>query len=366
MSVIRPRPPEDPLLVAPAAVSAEEATLFEAVRAEVIGGEVVRGPADLLADYGTNRTASELFAVLARARRIRESVDRLVFVAAGPPHHAMRILFDTCCHPFHNHLDRGERGGRPRLFFAGNDFDGDAIAGLLDVVTGPRAAFRDDLLDRIGIVAIDDGERDGTVRAAVDLLRPAVDRSSVLPEERFAELPAPGISPFTAATLLTAAIVGIDVVRLLEGAVAINDRFAEAPPPTNPIAFCLWPAPAARGVRLQCGESRRLAAVSSWLEALRAGPSESEATVAVSIGEPRRDPLLDHHGVPWAARAALGRDVAAIRMPRLDEHAMGQLLQMLAIATVVGRRLDADPIFDPRREEPCPPNSPGLATRHGS
>jgi len=366
MSVIRPRPPEDPLLVAPAAVLAEEATLFEAARAEVGGDEVVRGPADLLADYGAQRTASELFAVLARARRIRESIDRLVFVAAGPTHHAMRLLFDTCCHPFHNHLDRGERGGRPRLFFAGNDFDGDAIAGLLDVVAGPRAAVRDDLLDRVGVVAIDDGERDGTVRAAVDLLRPAVDRSGVLPEERLAELRAPGLLPFTAATLLPAAIVGIDVVRLLEGAVAMNDRFTEAPPSTNPVAFCLWPAPAARGVRLECRESRRLAAVSPWLDALHAGPSHSEATVAVSIGEPRRDPLLDHHGVPWAARAAHGRDVAAIRMPRLDEHAVGQLLQMLAIATVVGRRLDPDTIFDTRREEPCPPNSPGSATRPGS
>ncbi len=356
MSVIRPRPPEDPLLVALAAVSSEEATLFEVARAEVIGGEVVRRPADLLADYGTNRMSSELFSVLARARRIRESIDRLVFVAAGPTHHAMRILFETCCHPLHNHLDRGERGGRPRLFFAGNDFDGDAIAGLLDIVAGPRAAVHDDLLDRVGIVAIDDGERDGTVRGAVDLLRPAIDRSSVLPEERLAELPAPGISPFTAATLLPAAIVGIDVVRLLEGAVAMNDRFAEAPPSTNPVAFCLRPAPTARGVRLECGESRRLAAVSSWLDAIRAGPSHAEATVAVSIGEPRRDPLLDHHGVPWAVRASLGSDVAAIRMPRLDEHAVGQLLQMLAIATVVGRRLDPDTIFDTRREEPCPPN----------
>lgn len=356
MSVIRPRPPEDPLLVAPAAVLAEEATLFEAASEEVGGDEVVRRPAEVLADYGTNRMSSELFSVLARARRIRESIDRLVFVAAGPPHHVMRILFETCCHPFHNHLERGERGGRPRLFFAGNDFDGDAIAGLLDVVSGPPAAVRDDLLDRVGIVAIDDGERDGTVRGAVDLLRPAVDRSGVLPEERLAELTAPGISPFTAATLLPAAIVGIDVVRLLEGAVAMNDRFAEAPPSTNPVAFCLWPTPAARGVSLHCGESRRLAAVASWLEALRAGPSRSEATVAVSIGEPRRDPLLDHHGVSWAARATHGRDVAAIQMPRLDEHAVGQLLQMLAIATVVGRRLDADPIFDPRREEPCPPN----------
>lgn len=346
MSVIRPRPPEDPLLVASAAVSAEEAMRFESARAEAGGDEVVRGPAKLLADYGTQRTASELFSLLARARRIRESVDRLVFVAAGPPHHAMRLLFETCCHPFHNDLDRGERGGRPRLFFAGSDFDGDALAGLLDLFAGrPRAAGCDDLLDRFGVVAIDDGDPDGTVRAAMHHLRPAVDRAAGLPagpaEEQLAELPAPGLSPFTAATLLPAAIVGIDVVRLLEGAVAMNVRFAEAPPPTNPVAFCLWPAPAARGARLLCQESRRLAAASSWLDVIREAPSETTATIAVSIGEPRRDPLLDAKGIPWQLRATQGRDVAAIRLPRLDEHSIGQLLQMLAIATVIGRRLDA-------------------------
>jgi glucose-6-phosphate isomerase len=334
-------------MVASAAVSADEAAAFEAVRAAMGGDEVVRGPAVMLADYGTNRSASELFALLARARRIRESIDRLVFVAAGPSHHAMRLLFETCCHPFHNDLDRGERGGRPRLFFVGNDFDGDVLAGLFDIVAGVRAASRDDLLDRFGIVAIDDGDVDGTVRAALHLLRPALEGAGgppmSLPAERLTELPAPGLSPFTTATLLPAAVVGIDVVRLLEGAVAMNVRFAEAPPPTNPVAFCLRPAPGARGVRLACVESRRLAAASPWLDAIRSGSTESAATVAISIGEPRRDPLLDPRGIPWQSRATHGHDVAAIRMPRLDEHAIGQLLQMLAIATVVGRRLDMDP-----------------------
>jgi hypothetical protein len=341
MSVIRPRPPEDPLLVASAAVSADEAAAFEAVLAEMGGDEVVRGPAAMLADYGTNRSASELFALLARARQIRESVDRLIFVAAAAPHHAMRLLFETCCHPFHNDLDRGERGGRPRLFFVGNDFDGDVLAGLFDIVAGVRAASRDDLLDRFGIVAIDDGDVDGSVRAAMHLLVPVVARQTGTPGEFVAELPSPGASPFTAATLLPAAIVGIDVVRLLEGAVAMNVRFAEAPPATNPVAFCLRPEPGARGVRLSCEESSRLAAASKWIDAVRSSSTESAATVAISIGEPRRDPLVDPKGVPWQSRATHGRDVAAIRMPRLDEHAIGQLLQMLSIATVVGRRLDA-------------------------
>lgn len=344
MSVIRPKPPEDPLLVAPAVLSTVEAARFEAVRAAAMADEIVRGPERILAAYGASRPTSELFDWLTRARRVRESVDRVVFVAAGAAHHLMRLVFDTCCHPFHNDLDRGERGGRPRLFFAGQDFDGDAASGLLDLVTGPSAAGRDDLLDRFGILVADDADREGSVRAAMQLLEPTLrDATHGEPGDRLVAVPAAGASPFGAAMLLPAAVVGVDIVRLLEGAVAMNARFAESPPATNPVAFMARPVPEARGgARLRCRESGRLASLGAWQEAIGGDVAAVPVVdVEVTTGEPRRDPLVDPFGVPWHVRSTRGREVAGVRLPRLDEHATGQLLQMLAIATVVGRGLAA-------------------------
>jgi hypothetical protein len=143
--------------------------------------------------------------------------------------------------------------------------------------------------------------------------------------------------------LLPSAVVGIDVVRLLEGAVAMNLRFAEAAPAMNPVAFAVRPAPhALGGCRVRCRESGRLAALAAWQDAIRGDLAALPgADVEVAIGEPRRDPLVDPFGVPWHVRSTQGREMAGIRLPRLDEHATGQLLQMLAIATVVGRGLAA-------------------------
>ena len=56
-----------------------------------------------------------------------------------------RALFEACCHPFHNELPRGERGGRPRLSFEGFNMDNDSAQGLLDLVAPagkPRNAQR--------------------------------------------------------------------------------------------------------------------------------------------------------------------------------------------------------------------------------
>src|SRR3989304_437443 len=47
-----------------------------------------------------------------------------------------RALFEACCRPYHNELLRKARGGRPRIYFEGNNVDNDAVQGLLDWVEG--------------------------------------------------------------------------------------------------------------------------------------------------------------------------------------------------------------------------------------
>ena len=71
-------------------------------------------------------------------------------------------LLEACCHPYHNELSRGERGGKPRMFFEGNNVDNDAAQGLLDVLGHGRAAR--DVAERWAIVVI--SKSGGTLETA--------------------------------------------------------------------------------------------------------------------------------------------------------------------------------------------------------
>ena len=161
MSVVRPQPPEDPIRYDPAATlaagvvsaaalaglgpalgAAREASLADVARwrsggarpGESLDPAFIDLPDRLLAAYKADRTTSELFRILQAARRIREAVDRVVVLGIGGSFMGTRALFEALCHPFHNELARGERGGRPRLSFEGFNVDNDSAQGLLDLV----------------------------------------------------------------------------------------------------------------------------------------------------------------------------------------------------------------------------------------
>jgi len=410
MSVIRPKPPEDPLefsLAALRAASGDDATALapsdaelERARDAAVEETLVQLPDRLLADYngtatGRTRGTSELYAVLQEARRIRDAVDRVVVLGDAHSTQAARAVFDCCCHPFHNELSRGERGGRPRLSFVGHAADGDLLQGIVDLVAPAGALRGADLLDQWAIVLCETAPR-----PAVDVLLPLLLRSVGGDRARLADRVVPVASteggatdlataigcrrvfslpdgragchgPLTAAVLLPAAIAGVDVVRLLQGAAAMNTRFREAAAVLNPV---LQLAAAARLAarrdaatpRLCSADAERLQGLVRWHDQLRAptagaaAPTRPAAIVRLLAGEPRRDPLsavppgpsaaaaegldqiLCRRDGPLAAPAAAAEPPPTapfIRLPRIDEHAIGQLLQLLLLATAVDARL---------------------------
>ena len=468
MSVIRPKPPEDPIQYDPAAVFAagtvSSASLdalsgrLDAARAEALadldrwrGGSATSGvpldpafidlPDRLLADYNTKRPESELFAILQTARRIRDAVDRVVVLGIGGSYMGTRALFEACCHPCHNDLPRGERGGRPRLSFEGFNMDNDSAQGLLDVVAPHGRPRGDDLLDRWAVLVV--SKSGGTLETAAatrlflatlldavggDVTRfaqvvvPITGRTGRLAELARAigcpevfDIP-DGVggrfSVLTAVGLLPAAIVGIDVVRLLEGAVAMNRRFREAPVADNPVLRFVGVGhlaeQAGATIRVLSSWSNRLEAVGLWYDQLLSeslGKDEKGATPLTAVttrdlhsrgqqhqdgrrdklitnlvvGEPRRDPIQlpplggyaanqdkldDLVGKTWPemlaaavagtneAYAAAKRPTADLLLPRIDEHVLGQLLQMLMLATVVeGRLVGTNPYGQPGVED---------------
>ena len=274
MSVIRPKLPEDPIDYEPPAGdvagdhswdsrNVDEAWL-ERARTDVLGDADFARPDRLLDGYNTGggRAGSQLFAVLQAARRIRDTVDRVVVLGDGCGPLGARAIFESCAHPYHNELSRGERGGRPRLSFAGSPLDNDAIQGLLDLVAPAGKPRSRDLLDQWALVLADTtgdalGTSPGLAAATRMFLAPLLesvraDRAAladrlvpmVPPTGGLANLAASlgcatvftipedvgeGGSVFTPLGLLPAAVVGIDVVRLLQGAAAMTSAVTGNP-----------------------------------------------------------------------------------------------------------------------------------------
>ena len=252
----------------------------------------------------------------------------------------------------------------PRLSWLDGRSGNDTLQGLLDVVAPPGGPRADDLLDRWAIMPVDLPRREPRQKAIeahlLARLAASLGDDSARVADRVVPIAAgPGDgaalaeqlgcplsftaeagldSPagvFTAGGLLPAAVAGIDVVQLLKGAAAMLRRFAEAPPAENPpladgaIAFEAARSGRAAG-RLLLGNEPWVAALNAWHAAVRPAPPGAAAVVtSLRAGEPRRDRLIEP---PPLGPAAIG-------LPRVDEHAIGQLLQLLMLSVAVERQL---------------------------
>ncbi|MEX0936739.1 MAG: glucose-6-phosphate isomerase [Pirellulales bacterium] len=391
----------------------------------------LRLPESILEAYRRDGQQSELGRILAAARRLAESVDRVIVLGIGGSYMGARALMEACCHPYHNELSRADRGGQPRMYFEGNNVDNDATAGLMDLLPSspqPRPE------DRWGLVVI--SKSGGTLETAVAFrqflarLREACGDAnslaqSVLPVtgpsgklfELATALGCPDIftipegvggrfSVLSPVGLLPAALLGLDVVKLLEGAAAMNEHFATAEPGENVVldytAVC-HAMEVKRGahIRVLSTWGKGLEATGLWYDQLLAeslGKQEQGATpltvvntrdlhsrgqqhqegrrdkliTNVIVDQPRREPLpvgrseldqdqlnaLADKTLPEVLQAAIAgtnkayaednRPTADLYLPRLDEHALGQLFQMFMLATVVeGRLIGINPYGQP-------------------
>ena len=398
-------------------------------------------PERLLADYKAKRQESELGRVLAVAHRIRESVDRVVVLGIGGSYMGARALFEACCHPFHNELGRGDRGGRPRVYFEGNNVDNDAARGLLDLLGNGRPAKS--IEDRFAIVVISKSGGTLETAAAFRIFLSTLKNSLGGDEKQLAELVVPitgkvappgkeskllllsqalGIadrdtfdipdgvggrfSILTAVGLLPAAIMGMNVIQLLEGAVAMNEHFRAAPVGKNAVldyvgVSHLLEKNRGLNIRVMSTWGKGLEAAGLWYDQLLSeslGKQEQGATPITVVNtrdlhsrgqqhqEGRRDKLITNVIVDQVRRdrlsiggsshdqdqlnalanktlpevlnaAILGtnqayaedrRPTADLRLPQLDEASMGQFFQMLMLATVVeGRLMGVNPYGQP-------------------
>ena len=238
--------------------------------------------------------------ITAAGDRLAKEVDRVVVLGIGGSYMGARALFEACCHPYHNEISRQRRGGRPRMYFEGNNADNDAVQGLLDLVEGS---------DDWGIVVI--SKSGGTLETAVafriflDALRKSCKgdveklRRRVIPitgdSGKLHDLavalgcndvfPIPDgvggrFSILSAVGLLPAAVMGLDVQHLLEGAATMNARFRTAPLLENPV---LAYAGMARLMEVRRGATIRV--LSTWGKGLESVGLWHDQLLSESLGK---------------------------------------------------------------------------------
>ena len=374
--------------------------------------------------------------IQASAKRLRNQVDNLVLLGIGGSYMGLRALFDALCHPCHNELERDARGGAPRLYFAGENLDNDAVRGLLELLSS-RCQDPRELLQRWGIVVISKSGGTLETASAFRIFRDALEqyygkdsddaRNVVVPitgetgrlrsfanERGYPDVfPVPdGIggrfSVLTAVGLYPAEVLGINSFDLLRGAADMTDRFQTAEIGDNPVldyvATChVCERHHGMTIRILSTWGKRLEAIGLWYDQLLSeslGKHERGATPVTAVNtrdlhsrgqqhqEGRRDKLitnviveqpstdsiavpvvsdtedqdqlnrLNGKPVPELLTAAIqgtnkayadaGRPTADIILPELDAYTVGQLLQMLMLATVVeGRLIDVNPYGQP-------------------
>lgn len=388
-------------------------------------------PAKLLGDAaGRNRKQSLVKRIEVAAARMRRQIDRLVLLGIGGSYMGLRALFEGLCPPYFNELPRKQRGS-PRLYCEGENLDNDAARALLELLksecTKPQR-----LAHRWGIVVVSKSGGTLETAAAFRLFRGALEEYYGEDSPRTRELVVPitgetgklrsfsdfkkypttfpvpdGIggrfSVLTAVGLFPAAVLGIDIRALLQGAADLTQQFKTAAFGANPVldyvAAChLMERDHGATIRVLSTWGKRLEAVGLWYDQLLAeslgkpkGDGFCGATPITVVNtrdlhsrgqqhqEGRRDKLITNvivdqpsteplpfpevpeaenqdqlnrlAGKTWPdllaaaiqgtnqAYADVRRPTADIHLPRLDAYALGQLLQFFMLATVVEGRL---------------------------
>jgi glucose-6-phosphate isomerase len=408
-------------------LAAERESLDPRSRATPGAAGFIDLPQQLLDSHRRKGDASDLGRILTTADRLRSEVDRIVILGTGAAHLAPYAILEATNSSYHNELPESTRLLRPRLSFAGLDFDADALQDLLDLLEN-TCVDPDLRSERWGVIVTDLGAGDLETAAALRVIRneaaryygsaadrwrhriiPVAANPSVLRDlclaDGYAEtdiltLPnhvAPRFSVFTAAALLPAATAGCDVKALLLGAASMTRRFFEEPFERNPVlqwavAHHLLAVTMHKPIRVAAFWSKRLAGVGPWYAHLLAETLNRQSqgvtplilsmprdlhSHAQMLHEGRRDKVIDHFVVrsprhnsvtvgmaernedglnvgarkTWsdlqnasyqahvAALAESARPYCEITLPTVTEHTLGQLLQMLMLATVVEARL---------------------------
>lgn len=214
-------------------------------------------PSQLLSEYEADRVGSHLARILAVTKQMMTEVDRVVVLGAGCQSLGGQAIMDACCQPYYNQLSRGQRGSRPRVYFAGDDLDNDALQGLLHLLAADRTVAATCVEDAWGLVVLSTGDevmathiaaqhflaalrvncggdQDKLRRRCVPIVSGDTNLGSLLAalgcsgEFQVTQGVGTRYSVLSAAGLVPAALLGVNVMKLLEGARLMSSHFLDA------------------------------------------------------------------------------------------------------------------------------------------
>jgi len=396
----------------------------------------VRLPQRLLSEYAEGRTASVLGRIFQRVNRMHAIADRVVILGTGGWYLGAKAIHDACCQPYWNTLSRGERGSKPRMHWMQDLVDNDAIQSLLYMLGEHHGRVAANESERWGVILLlDQGLNQESAGAVRNVLR-ALQRQSGPDSERTKEQvlvvvpegepPIVGLPTITSPNtfeiskhesgclsvlspvgLIPAAMSGVNVIELLQGAAWMTDHFALAQASENLVLQYAnvnhrHDARAPVSLRVWNLWNQALAGCGAWYNALllEAWLGSEQECISLPMVQPRDrnrirqllqsnppnkilhnliveefrfDPLpmeppptapipIDPEGgqdhaaaisasptIPAALQAAYtsfrtcatshGIPTTELRLPKLDELHLGQLLQMMMLATAVETRL---------------------------
>ncbi len=375
---------------------------------------------------------SDLGRILGQASRLREQADCIVVLGAGGDSLGGRVLVEALRSGHHNELPTETRMAVPRVYFAGDSFDNDALQELRNLIE-VTCVDPDKREERWGVVVINRSGTNLETQAALRVFRRDATEYYGLRSEwlRWLFVPVTGtsgpmrelfkadgytdddiltipdnigsrFSVFTAAGLLPAALMDLDIRALLQGAATMTRRFLDDPFERNPVLQLatvnyLMHEEIGKPIRVLSIWSKKLAALGRWYDQLVStslgkqgrGPTPlslvqssdlyargqqhqegsrdrfvnnlivrapQNAPIPVQMADRNEDNLNQFARKTFPdlmaatlqgtnrAYADVARPTADIIVPALSEHTMGQLLQMLMLATVVeGRLLNVNP-----------------------
>lgn len=368
------------------------------------------------------------------AARIRKTVDSVVVLGIGGSYMGMRAMLEALKNPYHNELSRSERDGCPRIYFEGWNVDTDNQAALLNLLRQRAENSADSSAPDGKTAVIVISKSGGTLETAL-----AFRNFRDLLEEKFADqvkqlvVPVTGdsgklrdlanaagfedifsipdgiggrFSVLTPVGLLPAAVAGMDIRQLLQGAADMTEHFRTAAYGQNVVLDYTalghaFEVDHGMTIRLLSTWGSRLEAIGLWYDQLLSeslGKHEKGATPLTVVntrdlhsrgqqhqegrrdklitnlwpGEPMADPLslpkreddFDNlnrfagFSLPKILKAACdgtnqayaddNRPTTTLHMPTINEHTVGQVFQMLMLATVVeGRLVGTNPYGQP-------------------
>ncbi|MCA9049820.1 MAG: glucose-6-phosphate isomerase [Planctomycetaceae bacterium] len=394
----------------------------------------IQWPEELLLNLKDQGEGSLVARLEKCAARLQQNVDSVVVLGIGGSYMGMRAMFEALRNPFHNELTREQRNGIPRLYFEGWNVDSDNQSALLNLLSAraATAADKSDPEGRTAVIVI--SKSGGTLETAV-----AFRTFRALLEQHFPGEAAELIVPVTGETgrlrdlsnaagfhdifsipdgiggrfsvltpvgLLPAAVAGLDIRQLLEGAAAMTEHFRSSNYGVNTVLDYTAVGHAfeidhGMSTRILSTWGSRLEAVGFWYDQLLSeslGKHEHGATPLTVVNtrdlhsrgqqhqEGRRDKLITNllpgqpidspltlpprdddydqlnrfsgFGFPQILQAAIDgtnqayaddrRPTTDLRLPQISEHSIGQLFQMLMLATAVeGRLVGTNPYGQP-------------------